>query len=358
MNRDNPMSDGEWNDYLSNQGSQWRTNMKMSPELREKCLAAMNAGRAQGRRLREWGRRTLVSGMGLAAAIALIVTFAFPLNGNTPVAAKTVLAKLAEQVQGEGVLTVNLESVRVEDASIDGRVQIADQSVAGDIHLTVKEHADESPIEIDASFAVSPTQGWILLRHLQVPDAEAQAFLRMFISDESPTLIILPPSILAKMELKPDTPISEIRRLASGEIADIVREVLNSQADLGAVTKAQPDGTMRTTLRINNVESLRKLVEVAAAATGTQVKEDLDIAENDAKDILGCTLAVTYDPQTQAIRSFSITDIAEVKGTITIGLRDGSIDPKMLDSARVTTPNTKTIDASFLKSMFDAANKK
>lgn len=358
MNQRNDMTDGDFDDYLGTQGSEWRSTMKMNPDLREKCLAAMDAGRAQGRRLRDWGKRTLVSTMGLAAAIALIVTFAFPPNGNTPVAAKTVLAKLAEQVQGEGVLQITLDSIRVEGAGIEGRVQIAEDSAAGDVHLTVKENAEELPIEIDASFAVSPSRGWILLRHLQVPDPQAQAFIQFFVSTESPTLILLPPSILTKLEIKPDTPISEIRRMASGEIADIVREILNSQADLGAVTKQQPDGTMRTTLRVKNVEVLRKLVAVAAAATGRQVEGDMDISENDAKEILGCTLGVTYDPQSQAVRSFSITDIAEMKGTVTIALQDGSIDPGMLDPARVTTPNTRTIDAGFLKTMLDGASKK
>ncbi|MBI1827587.1 MAG: hypothetical protein HYR83_14520 [Planctomycetes bacterium] len=358
MNQHDEMNDGEFDDYLSTQGSEWISTMKMNPELREKCLAAMDAGRAQGRRLRDWGRRTLVSTMGLAAAIALIVTFAFPPNGNTPVAAKTVLAKLAEQVQGEGVLQITLDAIRVEGASIEGRVQIAEDSAAGDVHLTVKEDGDDLPIDIDASFAVSPSRGWILLRHLQVPDPQAQAFIQLFVSAESPTLIILPPTILTKLEIKPDTPISEIRRMASGEIADIVREILNSQADLGAVTKPQPDGTMRTTLRVKNVEVLRKLVAVATAATGKQMDGEMDISENDAKEILGCTLGVTYEPQTQAVRSFSISDIAEMKGTITIALQDGSMNPAMLDPARVTTPNTRTIDAGFLKTMFDAAGKK
>lgn len=350
------MSDEAFESFLSAKGAEWRATVQINPQLQQKCLVAMADGRAQARRLRTWGRKALVSTMGLAAAVVLIVTFAFPPNGNAPVLAKTVLAKLAEQVQGDGVLTLSFNAVRLEEVSIEGHLQIASDSVAGDLHVSVQEEGDESPIVIDASLGITPEKGWVLLRRLELPDPQAQAMIQFFVSKDTPTLIVLPQGILKEIELDAhDKHLADIRRLATGELADIVRGVLKEGADLGAVTTQQPDGTTLVTLRVQNVEVLHKLVEIAAAATGKQVDADLDISEDDAKELLGCTLAVIYDPQSQKVRSFSVSDVAEMKGTITIGLHDGVIDPAMFDSARVAAPGTRTIDTGFLKGLIEAA---
>ena len=37
---------------------------------------------------------------------------------------------------------------------------------------------------------------------------------------------------------------------------------------------------------------------------------------------------------------------------MTIAVRDGGIDPDLLDSSRVTTPSTRTLDLAALGSMF------
>lgn len=353
------MSDKSFHNFLNAQGAEWRSTVQLSPEQKRKCLAAMDAGRAQGRRLRMWGRRTMVSTMSLAAAIVLVVTVAFPPTGNTPVAAKTVLAKLAEQVEGDGVLSVTLSGVRIEGASIEGQIQIAGNSIAGDLHVSVVEDDLESPIVVDASLGISPEKGWVLIRRLEIPDPQAQALIQLFVSAGTPTLILLPEDIMQDFEelTGDEAPLAEIRRLATGQMAAVVREVVNSGADLGAVTTRQPDGTTRVTLRVKNAETLRKLIETAAAASGQEVDADLDISENDAKELLGCTLAVTYDEQTQSVRSFSISNVAEMKGTITIALHEGQVDSALLDSARVTPPNTRTIDVGFLKSLIESAIK-
>lgn len=354
-NQRNEMSDDTVHEYLKAQGAEWRSAMKLSPQLQQKCLAAMDAGRSQGRRVRDWGRRTLVSTMGLAAAIALVVTFAFPPNGNTPVVAKDVLAKLAKQVEGDGVLSVTFHDVRIDEVAVQGHLQIGQDSIAGDLHVNIQEE-DDGPIEVDASLAVTADKGWVLVRKLQIPEPEAQAIIQMFVSPNAPSLIVLPDGIVKDLDLHGDgTPLADIRKLASGELAAIVREVVNSGADLGAVSTRQPDGTTRVTLRLKNAETIKKLVELAAAATGKAIDGEIEISEDDANELLGCTLAVDYDPQTQTVQSFSISDVAEMKGTISISLHEGGIDPQMLDSARVMTPNTRVIDTGFLKGLIEAA---
>jgi len=354
---ENEMSDKAFHSFLKAQGAEWRSTVQLNPQLQQKCLAAMNAGRAQGARLRSWGSRTLVSTMGLAAAVAIIVTLGFPLGGNTPVAAKTVLAKLAQQVQGDGVLSLTFNNVEVDEVAIQGHVQIANDSIAGDVQVTVKE--DDGPIVVDAALAVTPKEGWVLVRRLEIPEPEVQAIIGLILGAGSPAMILLPDGILEDFEaLTGDkAPLAEVRRLAMGEVAQVVREILKSDNELGAVTTRQPDGTTRVTVHVKDVEVLRKLVEMGAAAAGKTLEENIEISEDDANEILGCTLSVDYDPQTQSVRSFSITDVAEMKGTITIGLYEGAIDPRMLDSARVATPNTRTIDAGFLKGLIESAVK-
>lgn len=356
-NKRNEMTDDTFHELLKAHGAEWRSTVNMNPDLKAKCLAAMDAGRSQGRRFRDWGRGTLVSTMGLAAAVALIVTFAFPPNGNTPVAAKDVLAKLAQQVQGDGILSVTFHDVRMDEVSVQGQLQIGKDSIAGDLHVNIQDDED-GPLEVDASLAVTSEKGWVLVRKLEIPEPEAQAIIQLFVSPNSPSLIILPDGIVKDLDLHGDgTPLADIRKLATGELAAIVREVVNSGADLGAVSTRQPDGTTRVTLRVKNVETLKKLMEMAAAATGQTLDGDIEISEDDAKELLGCTLAVVYDPQSQSVQSFSISDVAEMKGTITIALHEGAIDPALLDSARVTTPNTRVIDTGFLKGLIEAATK-
>ena len=351
------MSDESLHSSLSAHGAEWRSTVKLKPELQQKCLTAMDAGRAQGRRLHNWGKRTLVSTMGLAAALALVVTIAFPPTGSTPVAAKTVLKQLAKQVQEGGVLSLTFSGVRVDEAAIEGHLQISDDSIAGDLDVSVRENENEPPIVINASLALTPEKGWVLVRRLEIPEPGAQAIIGMILNADSPAMILLPNGILEDFKnlTGDDAPLAEIRKLATGQMAAVVREVANSGADLGAVTTRQADGTTRVTLRVKNGETLKKLITTAAAAVGQTLDEEIEISDDDVKEIVGCTLAVTYDEHSQSVRSFSISDVAEMKGTITIALHEGGIDPTLLDSARVATPNMRTIDAGFLKGLIESA---
>lgn len=350
--------DRQFEERLRTLAEQWRMTMVTSDQLHEVCGSSLSAGRNHGQRMRAWRNRTIFSTMGLAAVITLILTLCFPPGGNSPVLAKTVLAKLAEQVQGNDVLEITLDEVSVEEAQIQGRLQIADHAIAGDIQLRVQEHANELPIEIDASLALSPSRSWVLVRNLAVPDATAQAVIRMFVAADSPALIMLPEGLGETLNIDAEgVPLAELRKMASGELAQFVREVLDSKADLGAVTTRQADGSTRLTLHVKNAEVLRRLIALGAKVAGEHADGKIEIGEGDADELVGCTLAVTYDPQSLSVRSFSISDIAEMKGTITIALRAGGIDAALLDPARVTTPNTRTIDAGFLKSILETVGK-
>ena len=62
---------------------------------------------------------------------------------------------------------------------------------------------------------------------------------------------------------------------------------------------------------------------------------------------------IVYDQDAGLVRSFSVEDIGEMKGSVTVSIRSGSIDPDLLDASRVTTASTRTLDLAALQSMFD-----
>ena len=74
--------------------------------------------------------------------------------------------------------------------------------------------------------------------------------------------------------------------------------------------------------------------------------------EEDLSKLIGGTISIVYDPDAGLVRSFSVEDIGEMKGSVTIAVRGGGIDPDLLDSSRVTTASTRTLDLAALESMF------
>jgi hypothetical protein len=97
------------------------------------------------------------------------------------------------------------------------------------------------------------------------------------------------------------------------------------------------------------IEGDEDVVEGDEGAEAAEVDIDLDVGDED-NELIGSTLNIVYDPDTELVRSFAITDFGETQGTISVAIRDGEIDPELLDSARVTTPSTRTLDLDGLQS--------
>ena len=301
-----------------------------------------------------FGRSALFSTIGLAAALVLAVGLFFPTGGGPTVRAAVVLEKLATQVQGDDVLEIVLEGVNADEVTVNGRIQIADKAIAGDIHAIVQEDPDKPPMVVDASLAVSEAGGWVLLRKLSVPaEPEVAAIVAGLFPAGTETLLTFSADIAAeiideKIDGDFEFGFGEIRSLATGQLADFLKAVIDSQADVGAVVTDQPDGTVLVTITVRDAESLRKLAEIAKSAMGDTIDAEIDFDNDDAQELFGCTLGIVYDPKSEAVRSFSVSDVGEMSGKVTISLHGGAIDPGMLDPARVTTPNTRTFDAGAL----------
>lgn len=56
------------------------------------------------------------------------------------------------------------------------------------------------------------------------------------------------------------------------------------------------------------------------------------------------------------MQSFSISDFGKQKGTVKITIGADSLDRDLLDSSRVTGPNTRTIDLSALMALAKRLN--
>jgi hypothetical protein len=323
------------------------------PSAQARARAAEQLAQRGTPALRFFRRPALLSGMGLAAALALAALLIYPGNGGPTVQAATVLEKLSKQVGDADLIDVGLKGVEVDEISIDGHVQLAEAGLAGDVNVLIRE--EDPPITIDASFALTAEGGWVLIRKLVVPDAKAQAMLDMFLPRGSETLLILPKEIVAEaVEEGLGEHLDEVRQLASGQVVAFVKEVLNAKADIGAKTRKRSDGTIELTIKVENAETLRNLMTMVSQVMGEDVEGEVDVDEDDIEDLLGVSVRIIYDPRAERVRSFAITGLADVKGTITVSLLSGGMDAELLDSARVAKSGTRVIDVGVLMNMFSA----
>ncbi len=332
-----------------------------SPELVARCRATLSAplsssGWFHGRALR---RPALFSTIGLAAALALAVALIYPGNGGPAVQAAVVLGKLSEQAQTNRLLEVVLDSVQADEVTANGTLQIADKALVADLRFKVIDESEPRPLEADVSLSITENGGWILVRRLQLPDPKAQVFLDMFLTPGGETLLVLPSGekmhgLFGSGLLGEFSELEALRRTASTHVAAFVREVLQAQSDTGAVVTQQPDGTMLLSIHVKDAQTLEKLLPLLRKVAGKEMDGDAAIDVDEAEELVGCSVRIVYDPATQLVRSFSISDVAGMTGTVTISLRGGEIDPALLDMNRVTKANTRVIDLGALLGSFEA----
>jgi hypothetical protein len=224
---------------------------------------------------------------------------------------------------------------------------------------------------VDVSLAISPGDGWVLVRKLEIPDPQAAAILSFVFPPGTETLVILPADATAgSMDLDLDETLKE---LSSGKLVDTLKTLIQSHSQVGATVEDQADGTILLTLPIDDAEALESLEELfegmddeaehapghltvsissGSVADVDESDEEAD-EEPDGYELIGSTLEIVYDPDAEQVRSFVITDLGVTEGTLTVAIEDGEIDPALLDSSRVTTGATRTIDLNAIMSMFE-----
>ena len=358
-------ADRHLDDNLQTIGRQVPVPNGVSPAVRAECTAqlASSPGKAGHGVAKTRRNRRLFPALGLAASLILTAGLLFTWNPAPTVQAAEILAALTEQLQDSRLIELTIDSLVVDEVSISGHMQISDDGMAGDISVTVTEDADKPPIHVDVSMGFSPEGGWVLVRELDIPDPQVQAILSLLMPPGTETLLVLPEGMLGESF---HTDIDEaLRELSSEQVNAVLENIIESESD-GVVITPQRDGTVLLSVHFEDQEAIAAMGVAIVQVLGDtglldnddlRKLEDIDSIESalrdedDLKMLVGGTISIVYDPDAGLVRSFSVEDIGEMQGSVTIAVRNGSIDPDLLDSSRVTTPSTRTLDLAALDSM-------
>ncbi len=370
--------DDELDANLRAVGRRMRNAGGPSEELMLRCLGALQERPAKTWRnlFMEYRRSFIASTLGLAAAAVLAIGVVLPHTGPK-VHAELVVQSLARQSQQNPLIDIRIESLVLEELQLSGSFRVGRSGVAGNISLSIEE--DELPLEIDAALGFGGTAGeWVLVRKLSLPDTQAQLFLGLLMPPGQETLVILPSESEVADEVRRE--IHEgLVELRSGELISVFKDIIQSQGDYGVTVKNQADGTVLLTLPLGDDDALEKiaakleglgdfdlglgkdekksvtkrqdrLVERIAKGETAAKHEPKKAAESELADAV---LNAVYDPATESVKMVQITGFGDAKGSITLRLLDGDIDPHLLDPKRMMKPGTRTIDLSAFESLIE-----
>jgi hypothetical protein len=346
--------DQQFHENLRSMGRQIDVPGGPTPEIQSRCLAAFDSPRRlpHWRMLQTMKKPFVISGLGLAASIALVVMFLSPWNGGPTAQAAMIMQKLSEQVEQSTLLDVKIDALHIDEVYVNGSLQVAQQAVAGDIQVNVNENDGES-VDLDIALAMSEDGGWILIRELSLSDPGGQAIVSLLFPKGTETLLVLPKD--HEQHEVPHEINVEIGQFIDGVYSDNIiqtlRDMIDSHEDYGATIEEQEDGTILLTLPIEDAEALVALERTFSQETDDADAVEIDLQTDEDNDLIGSTLTVVYDPAAEVVRSFGGYDLGSEGGNITVTIGAGEIDPALLDSSRVTTPNTRTLDLSALESM-------
>lgn len=395
--------DNQFDDNLRRAAANIAMPSPPSSEVFNRCIAELQSP-APARHWFSSGRAVLVSVLSAAAVIAFTTTVFFASRDGSPANAAMILARFEKQIQSGSVIDLTINSVHLDDASLDGHLTIGEDTVAGDLRLSVKDEPDQDPIEADFAMGLAPNEKWILLRKLHIPDAESIPMISALFPQGSETLITLPNDEKSGIS----TGLSSTREAFNSEkLIAVLEQVVHDNANQGTTIVQQPDGTVILTLPLGNDSVLASLRNSLGKSTnqlnigvGAPVPseehpkksglslnfsfgqsnsnsasdpatvdenddQDDDAADADDSDDAGAdddslhefansTLAIQYDPTADSIHSITITNIGPTNGSMNITIRDGEVDPTLLDASRLVTPATRKLDLGAIASVLKA----
>lgn len=351
-------SDEQFDNNLLRLGSQTETPAGLSLRARSRCEDSLgHAGQADTHVAHRLRRPALLSTLAIAAVLAMAVGIFSPFTNGTTVRAATILERLTEQIEEVTLIEVTLDSIVLDNVSLNGKLQVSDGAVAGDISVKVDE--GDGQVEIDLSLGMSNDEGWILIRKLQVPDAQANMMIGLLFPPGTDTLLKIPSEMLDQhigMDIG-----QELKSLASSDVITFIREMIENPDEIGAIVEEQSDGTILLSLPIESEEVFENIGRWAAESGLIDVDEDeleealeevgkeIQSGNDAAGGLIGSTFSVVYDPITESVRSFAIEDIGASNGLISVRLTSGEVDPALLDASRVSTPSTRVLDLSAIE---------
>lgn len=353
--------DRMFHENLQRAGRSASTPAALSTQAHGRCMEVLEGGHSFARSRGVLGRPFLLSAMSLAASIALAFGLFFPWNESSSIQAATILEKLSEQISTPNMIELTIDSIKIEDASVSGHIQLGRGGIAGDIQVSIDQGRGDI-IEVDAAFAVSEDGGWVLLRKISVPDPDVQPILNILLPPGTETLLLLPD----KVDLPGfDIDLADaLKQLSSAQMMiETFTEVILNQEDTDAVVKRLHNGDVLLTVPIKDARAIEELIRAAAMAAQQKMGDAGDVADFDPEEIdfdpeiemfFGSTLEVLYNPKEKIVRRFSIKDFGESKGSLSVELSDRELDKDLLDPDLVSGPNTRKIDLSVLKRLVES----
>lgn len=371
-------SDNRFHDNLSEMCAGIEVPAGPAHELRSRCDAILKGevSRTQKRSVLTMMKQPKVlSAMGLAASISLVALLGVPWWGGHTVRAEEIINKLNQQIAGDSLIEISIESLNVDEVSVNGWLQITDAGLAGDIAVTVADGSGDQEVNVDLSLGISDGDGWVLIRKLEVDDPQAQAMISTFLmAGGGEVLIQLPADALdGKLDIR-----AELEELRTGKISEVLKQLIESHDDFGAEIEEQADGTILLTLDIDDTEalaSLEGLLQQIGHGDGDGDKDgdeprqrrkrnhhhDISVelhGDSGGEELIGTTVSVVYDPEAEAVRSLAVENIGGPGSRVTVSFGEGEIDPKLLDSSRVASPDTPKLDLGALEALFGGGRHK
>lgn len=369
-----------------------------NPSVVRNCLNILEQPTTHTWRLtvQTYRKPILWSSMGLAAMVALLATTMWPVAQPT-VHAALVVEKLAKQAAASPLMHLTVENLAVDEVQCSARLQLGKSGIAGDVSVRVNNTDDDMPgvIEVDAALGLGGKNNWVLLRKLSIPDPQAQFFINMLLPPGQETLLVLPDEADLGDDFGGDIE-EALEALRSGELIDAFKELLANHAEVGATVTNLSDGTIRLSLPIENEEALEAIADLmskgdsegeeqapavvvekkvegkhsakshsAKSHSGKShsakvhvehahqmiEKHHKEHVEHGAKEIIGATVNVIYDPTTEAVRMLEILGLGSPDSKVSLVLSEGDIDPTLLDSARAAKPGVRTLDLGAIEQM-------
>ena len=343
-----------------------------SPDVLDRCDQVLGTAQqaAHWRILNMMRKPTVLSGLGVAASIALAVTLLLPSHGEPAVHAAMIMEKLDEQIKQNPLVEITLDSLAIEEVVANGHLWLSDQAIAGQLSVKVNEE-DDLVIDVDLSVGISDEGGWVLLRKLTLSDPDVQPLVNLIFPSGSETLLLLPAE---HSEEALAAGFSEgLEEFHSQHIKGLLQALIDSHADYGATLEEQPDGTILLTIPIKDAEALQALARLAEStlpaknvtvSVGMGGHHGLEVSAEAAEGgdtvtaiqdehmvLVGSTLTVVYDPATERVRSFAIDNLGTANGSISVVIGEGEVDPDLLDSSRVAGPDVRTLDLGALEAL-------
>ena len=392
---------------------------------RQKAAATESPERSFSWRLVEMVKKpSVLSGLGAAAVIALVVTLLIPSNGGPAVQAATIVQRLDQQMAQDPLFEVTFDALKVDDLLIDGQLQISQQEVVGDIRLRVA-----GGVEADFTMALSDSGMWMLVRSLNAFEPHTQDVLDAFFPPNGETLLLLPDDMVLQSHAGLDIN-AKLSELRSGRVIEMLRELIDSPVEFNAAVEQQEDGTLLLTLPVDNtevatalegllrslqpsaqhkhyntitinrsrmevitagveglnietvdledVEAIRQFAarmardtvnwniiiigttpevpskfELRGESLHVHMRDHDEVADDGDAEPIGSTLTIVYDPMDDIVRSFKIKDLGPIKGTMSVTIKSGELDPDLLDPSRLTTWKTHMLDLGGLEWMLE-----